>query len=447
MDYVKSVEKFRGLMLEAEKYIFDNPETGYKEYKTDAYLKEQFTKMGYKVVKPNDITGFTATYDSGKQGPTLLIFGELDAIKNSSHECADKQTCAVHACGHNVQCASVLGVAAALKEGNFDICGKVKFCLVPAEEGVEGDYRRGLKEKGIIKYISGKPEYISRGFFEDCDIALMVHTFPQRDDGKKFYFNLGNNGNIRKKITFIGKASHAGGAPHLGVNALNIASTAICAVNSLRETFKDDDHIRVHSILTKGGESVNTVPNEIVLESYVRGASGNAIKQANDKVNRTMACVAAGFGGNVVIEDVIGSMPVHNDKNLIKLSCEVLNQLVGENGYDNSNDWGAICTDFGDISALMPALHAYTCGMSGPLHGSQTVTCDHELSVIDSAKYQLGMILSLLGNNALNAKKVIAEFKPTYTKQEYVAYKNSFGQPKNAVTYLKDGSIKIEYKN
>ena len=56
-----------------------------------------------------------------------------------------------------------------------------------------------------------------------------------------------------KAARFVGRAAHAGSAPHRGVNALYAAQVALTAINAVRETFRDDDAIRVHPILTNGG--------------------------------------------------------------------------------------------------------------------------------------------------------------------------------------------------
>ena len=273
----------------------------------------------------------------------------------------------------------------------------------------------------------------------------MVHTYPARLDNKKFYINLGNNGNVKKQITFLGKAAHAGDSPHLGINALNAATTAINVINSLRETFIDDEHIRFHSIITQGGQAINTVPDKVVIESYVRGATIDAIKKANDKINNAIKGVAVSFGCNVIIEDVNGAMPVKNDEKMIVHACTALEKIVNKDGYFNSTDWGTICTDFGDISNLMPALHIYSCGMNGPLHGTNTNNGNLEISVIDSAKFQYEYIIELLKDGAKNAKKIIDSYKPSFNRKEYLKYKNIFKKdllPK--IEYHQDGSILIK---
>lgn len=91
---------------------------------------------------------------------------------------------------------------------------------------------------------------------------------------------------MAKDAVFGGVAAHAGGSPHLGVNALYAATQALSAINALRETFQDGDHVRVHPILTNGGGSVNIIPSEAKLSAFVRGASLENMMESNRKVNR-----------------------------------------------------------------------------------------------------------------------------------------------------------------
>ena len=110
-------------------------------------MEKEFEKLGYKLTKAGNIPGFYTDADTGKPGPKISIFGELDSLVCKDHPEADPETGAVHACGHNAQCATLLGVAAVLKEkGILDgLCGSVRLCAVPAEEGVDISYREGLR--------------------------------------------------------------------------------------------------------------------------------------------------------------------------------------------------------------------------------------------------------------------------------------------------------------
>ena len=442
-----SVEKHRDAILKTERDIWAHPETGYRELWTNAYMKKVFEDLGYTLTSPEDITGFITTLDTGREGPTVLILAELDSLICATHPEADPVTGYVHACGHHAQCAAMVGIASALKEeGALDgLCGKIKLCLVPAEEGVEIGFRQGLVEKGIISFTSGKPEFISRRYFDDVDICYMLHT-SSLGEGKKFHLATGANGVIRKKTTFHGRAAHAGGSPHKGINALNAASTALMAVNSLRETFQEKDYVRFHSIITKGGDAVNAVPETVVVESYVRGASVESLKSANEKINRMLSGVAAGFGATVEICDLPGSEALRQDPGMNALASRVLDDFVGQDAYSWERDWDTSSTDMGDMSVLFPTIHAYAAGASGLAHGNNYYITDPEQACVQSAVFQVLMVRALLENDAAEAKKIMANYTPVFaTVDEYIAHKKSLAMNKNTVTFCEDGTVTLDY--
>ena len=154
----QAVEQHRQAILDAERYIWKNAESGYREWKTHAYLKEQYEALGYEVHEAGNIPGFYVDVPTGKPGPCLGIFGEMDSLIVPTHPEADPETGAVHACGHHCQSAALLGVAAALREpGVLDgLCGTIRLIAVPAEELIEVAYRKELKAQGVIRYFGGK---------------------------------------------------------------------------------------------------------------------------------------------------------------------------------------------------------------------------------------------------------------------------------------------------
>ena len=179
------VEKHRQLIADAFTYLWKNPETGYKEWKSHKYLADAFEKLGYKLTLAGDIPGFTAELDTGRPGPTVAVFGELDGLYCPTHPEADPETGAVHACGHCAQVAALLGLAAGLKEpGAVDsMSGKILLVVVPAEELIEIGYREELRKKGIIKYFGGKPEFLHRGLLDGVDMCFMLHSGAGKDAG------------------------------------------------------------------------------------------------------------------------------------------------------------------------------------------------------------------------------------------------------------------------
>ena len=111
---------------------------------------------------------------------------------------------------------------------------------------------------------------------------------------------------VSKVIKVHGKASHAAASPELGVNALNAASLGLSALGYHRETFKDTDHVRIHPIITKGGDLVNVIPDEVVIETLVRAGNADAIVDASKKTDRAFFAGGAALGATVEIETMPG---------------------------------------------------------------------------------------------------------------------------------------------
>lgn len=451
-DRVKALKEMvasqRELMFAAERHIWKHPETGYREWKTHEYLAAEYRKLGYELVEAGNIPGFYTDIDTGKPGPKLLIMGELDSLIVSTHPECDPETGYVHACGHHAQSAALLGIAAALKQpGALDgMSGSIRLMAVPAEELIEIGYRASLREQGIIKYFGGKVEFMYRGFMDDCDIALLVHT--SNSEHKGIGVGVGNNGCLTKNINYEGVSAHAGGAPHLGVNALYAANLGLNAVNALRETFQEKDYIRFHPVITKGGGAVNAIPNDVRVESYVRGASIEAIVSANNRINRALASSAAAMGANVHLQDFPGYCPLYNDKNLYQLTVDVVKEGFGEEWIQEDTKWGTGCTDMGDISCVMPTVQPYCSGACGMGHGSDYGINDPETALVVSAQYQVLMAEALLSNNAEMAQKVIKEADLVYPdKKDYFAAVAKIFLDKKAVTQNEDGTITLDFQN
>ena len=444
--YIAMVQKHREMILEAHDYFWKNPETGYKEWRTHTYLEEAFAKLGYELTLAGDIPGFTAELDTGREGPTVAVFGEMDGLIVPTHPDADPETGAVHACGHSAQIAALLGLAAALKEpGALEgLSGKIRLIAVPAEELIEVEFRNELYKNGTIHYFGGKPEFMYRGLLDGVDLALMIHTSGNKAPNTGG-IGKGSNGCIAKQVRFEGKSAHAGGSPHNGINALYAANTALTAINALRETFIDNQHIRVHPIITAGGSAVNAIPDDVRLESYIRGATMDAIVEANRKVNRAIAAAAAAMGAKVHLRDVPGYWPRFYPEDFAKLTVKAMEQVMDVVEY-KPDDWGTGCSDMGDVAAVMPTVHPYASGATGNGHGSDYYITDPNSACVKSAQVQMVMLRMLLEKDAEAAKSIVANYKPFFgSMQEYFDYMDTLNIDKDAVFYGEGNEITISF--
>ena len=438
-EHVAAVEKHRQRILDALDYIWHNPETGYKEWKTHDYMVRQFEALGYELTCAGDIPGFYTVLDTGRPGPEVLILGELDSLVVTGHPDADPETNAVHACGHAAQCAALVGIAAALKEPGAldDLSGRIRLCAVPAEELIEIEYRLRLKEQGVIKYLGGKTEFLHRGYFDVVDMAFMVHT----STAEGFGITEGNVGCLTKRVVYKGVSAHAGGSPWKGVNALYAAQQGLSAVNAIRETFQEKDYIRVHPIITCGGDAVNAIPAHVVVESYVRSGNFAAMKAANDRVNRALVGAALSLGANIDIQDTPGYAPLVQDPGLTALAEESA-RLLDYPFARKPRSTGS--TDMGDMSGVMPAIHPNAPGAVGTAHGADFFIADPDKACLGSAKWQLVMLHLLLENEAQRAKEVLANFTPTFPSiRAYLDYIDTLTCRGDRIVYT-DGGAEVK---
>lgn len=445
--YIQMVEKQRDLIFAAEKYLWEHPAPGYKEWAAHEYLKAEFEKLGYDLVCAGDIPGFYTDLDTGKPGPTVLLMGELDSLIVASHPACDPTTKAVHACGHHAQVAGLLGAAAALKEpGALDgLCGKIRLMAVPAEELIEIEWREEQRKAGKIRYFGGKQEFIARGYMDGVDFNTLIHTANTPAGTCKI--TRGQNGFITKTITFHGFSVHAA-APSKGINALYAANAAMTAINALRETFKESEHIRVHPIITMGGTVVNAIPETVTMESFVRGATVEAITRENAKINRAIAASALAMGANVTISDRPGYMPNNNDPECKKVALAAMTEVVGaENAFD-SDSWGNGSTDMGDMSTIIPTAYLHVGGAVGTAHGNNYYIADVESCCVNAAKILVLETRMMLENGAEKLLEIKKNFKPVFaSKEEYCAALDAMILDGPAVTYNENGTATIRYSN
>jgi len=399
-----------------------HPELGFKEVKTAKLVEDTLRRLGFTPQTGLALTGVRADAAGGRgPGPTFALLGELDALTVSGHPEADPATGAAHACGHNAQVAGLLGAAMALQDtGAFEhLSGRVVFFAVPAEEGGDLEWRMSQRRAGALEFFGGKPELVRRGHFDDVDLAMMIHTTPRRDDGKASV-PLSNNGRVGKLARYIGRAAHAGGAPHRGVNALYAAQIGLAAINALRETFRDEDTIRIHPILTHGGSQVNVIPAEARIETYVRGRTLEAVLDANAKVDRALRAGALALGATVEIDTLPGYLPLDCDATMARYFRDNAVALVGADEYrEVGHRTGS--TDMGDLSQIMPVLHPYMGGARGSGHAADYEIVDQALAYVAPAKALASMVVDMLADGAAGAREVLATAKPRLSKDAYLA--------------------------
>jgi amidohydrolase len=404
--------------------IFNHPELGFKEWDTAKLAADQLKALGLSCEEGLAITGVKACVNGKQSKAKVMIMGELDAVVCPLHPSADPITGAAHSCGHNSQIAAMLGAAIGLTPFRKHLDGDLVFTAVPAEEYVELEYRERLKQDGKIEFFGGKQEFIRLGVLDGIDLGMMIHSHAGVEE-RRFLLNCESSGFVGKIIRFSGKEAHAGAEPFAGINALNAAALSLMAINAQRETFKDADRIRVHPIITKGGDLVNIIPADVRMETYVRGRNIAAVVSASKKVNRALQGSAMAIGATVEIKEIPGYLPLIQNEPLNTFFGENAKQLLGPEavltGYELMG-----ATDAGDISSIMPFMHISTGGYSGTAHSQNFTICDEEMAYVMPAKAMALTTIDLLWDGAKEALKIKENHPPKFNKQSYLEFLRSF---------------------
>src|SRR5439155_1371987 len=263
-------------------------------------------------------------------GPERVTRQEL---KQRVHEAIERYAQAIIAVGEQIRRHPELGFkelrTAALVEAEFRRLG-----LVP---------RTGLALTGVRADVAGGagagPTFALLGELD----ALVVAGHPEADPST--------------------------GAVHACGHNAQVAGLVGAAINAVRETYRDDDTIRVHPILTHGGSQVNVIPGEARVETYVRGRTLDGIRDANAKVDRALRAGALALGATVEIETLPGYLPLRSDPTLMRVFKENADTLFGA-GVCRDTGHRTGSTDMGDLSQVIPVLHPYMGGARGTGHGA-----------------------------------------------------------------------------
>ena len=418
----RAIDTRRDEVVAVARQIAAHPELGFKELRTAALIADRLQSLGLVMQTGLAVTGVKAILQGGGgPGPTVAILGELDALPVWDHPEHDPQTGAAHACCHHAQVAAMFGVAAGLVDSGVldSLSGRVALVAVPAEEYVEIEERLGMRARGELEFLAGKAEMLRIGGFDDVDMAMMVHATANPAEGP---LGVGGttNGMLAKFIRYVGFATHAS-SPYGAVNALYAAEVAMVAINALRETFRDEDHVRVHPIITRGGDVVSAIPADVRMETFVRASASEALGDANRKVDRALRAGALALGARMELTTVAGYLPLRQDEELMRLYRANAEALVGpENVKTVGHRTGG--TDMGDLGHVMPVLHSFSTGASGVMHGADFRVSDEEVAIMHPARALAMTVVDLLSDDAAAAHKVLAMHRPRFSKAEYLAF-------------------------
>ena len=314
--------------------IYENPEIGFEERKALQWVSAFLREEGFSV-EPGTAgieTAFRAEVRGQKDRPNVALLAEYDALKGLGH-----------ACGHNLICSASAGAAAALHRAAPHLPGTLTVLGTPAEEGG-----------------GGKVIMVDRGVFNGIDAAMMFH--PSRDN----WWVRGALAAQPLSMKFRGRPAHAAAMPERGINALNALLLTFHAIDSLRQHVPPD--VRIHGIITHGGDAPNIVPAYAEAEFLVRAARRKTLNEVMIKVKRCADAGAAATGATVEMEEGLAYAERNNNRVLAGLFGENMRRL-GIDGDEPSASGGVGSSDIGNVSMVVPAIHPYLKIVDGDVSG------------------------------------------------------------------------------
>lgn len=350
--------------------IHQNPEVSNYEFHSAEVLANQLREEGFdvKLDVAGHRTGFDARYNGNKKGPVIVFLAEYDALPGIGH-----------ACGHNLFGTTSSLAGAALKKVIDEVGGEIRVYGTPGEEGGENG--------------SAKGSFVRHGFFDDVDVALCVHP------GSKYGKTSPSLANNPVDIEFFGQPSHASAAPEKGINALDAVIQVYNSINALRQHLTDD--VRIHGIITNGGEIPNVVPEYASARFYLRAASRPTLDELHAKVGRIVdgAALATGATGKFgLFQNAVDNTVLTPTFDAIYLA-ELANLEISPSEIATAVPTSLGSSDVGNVSQVVPTIQP-------TISISDEELIPHSVAFREAAKSpkglaSIGIGAQLLANTAL----------------------------------------------
>ena len=334
-------------LINIRRQLHQNPEEGWSEFTTTAFLVTTLRGYGYdvltgrKVVAPEaclgreesvvkaglerarrngvseellsemeELTGCVAVLDTGRPGPTLAIRFDIDCVPVT--ECTDdahvpakegfisKNPGFMHACGHDAHMSMGLAVAHWVMDNKDKLSGIIKILFQPAEEGVRG--AAGMAASGIL---------------DDCDYFLGSHVAMSAKSGEIATNLYGYLCTTKLDVTFHGKPAHAGACPQEGRNALTAAANATVQMMGISRHSGGMTRINIGQLIA--GEGRNVIPSKAVMKLEVRGETGEINQYMVDQVTNICKGIAMSFGVTYEMRKMGEAVDLTADQELVDI--------------------------------------------------------------------------------------------------------------------------------
>ncbi|HUT80990.1 MAG TPA: M20 family metallopeptidase [Candidatus Bathyarchaeia archaeon] len=385
-----TIDELSERLIAVSTEIHSNPELNFKEFKASKLLAEKLTEENFKVELgvANLDTAIRAEHPEQKNGPTIAILAEYDALPEVGH-----------GCGHNLIATAALGAALGLGRIKKELAGKLLFLGTPAEEGG-----------------GGKVLMLNAGLFKNVDAAMMFHP-------SGIYTDTGVKGlaMTEVKIEFFGQTAHAASDPENGINALDAVIQTFNGINALRQHITSD--ARIHGIITDGGIKPNIVPDYAAASFYIRALNNDYCETLIKKVENCAKGAAFSTGADMKFERIEPSYQSRNmNKTMGKAFLENL-KLINEPLRPIPKGMNFGSSDIGNISQIVPTIHPYVAISEKPIPGhskefAKAAISEKGQNAMLAAAKGLAMTAIDLFTNPEMMREVQEEFKNSIAEKE-----------------------------
>jgi amidohydrolase len=342
-DYLKQAKNIESEIIANRRTIHTFAEIGFQLDKTVEYVEAKLKEYGLEP-KRSGKAGVTALV--GKPGNTILLRADMDALPMKEETGLEfaSETGNCHSCGHDCHTAMLLGAAKLLKDNEDELDGTVKLMFQPAEE-----------------LLAGAVDMIGAGILEDpkVDAALAIHIYVGNELSRSGTVAYAKGPALFSgdaiKITIKGQNAH-GSTPEKGIDAINIAAHTVIALQEIiaRETScMDNSVVLVGKIY--GGDTVNTLAGNAVLEVSVRATTQDNREFLIQRIREIAESVAGTFRGEAIVEHQYGMGPLYNDPALSEDMAGYCEELLGE-GTTLRIPLAVGTEDFTSIASRVPSV-------------------------------------------------------------------------------------------
>lgn len=353
-------------------------ELGRKEVQTTKKIISYLEKWGIEYTLPLD-TGVVAIVKGKNAGPITALRADIDAlpIKEMTDLPFKSQNEGVmHACGHDMHTAALLGAAKIINENRHELCGEVRFIFQPDEEGDGGAQR--LIEKGVM---------------EKVDRVFGLHVRPEMKTGTvavkygKFYA-----ASDIFEIDVIGKSGHCA-EPHKNTDAIVIGANIITALQSIvSRNISPLDSAVVTIGTANGGTFRNTISSSFSITGITRSLGEDSRALLRSRITDTAKGIAKAMGGDAEVR-IIESYPgIINDDTATDYIKQRATKLLGEDKVSVLNEPFMTTEDFGYYCKCVPGCFYHIgCDSDYPLHSDRF--CPDERAIFNAMIMHIGSVM------------------------------------------------------